>query len=69
MAQRVFRINELTTSKERRGRYPISPATWWRWVADGKAPKGFKLGPNTTVWSENTLDKWDADKAAGGQQA
>lgn len=29
---------------------PISEATWWRWVREGKVKKGIKLGANVTVW-------------------
>lgn len=29
---------------------PIGTSTWWRWVAEGKAPKGIKLSPGVTVW-------------------
>ncbi len=28
----------------------ISIATWWRWVKSGRAPKGKRLSPGTTVW-------------------
>lgn len=68
MAQRVFyRIDDLTSTKEKKGRYPVSRATWWRWVREGKAPQPHKLGPNTTVWAEGPLDEWDAQKIAGVQ--
>lgn len=30
--------------------FPIGMSTWWKWVAEGKAPRGIKLGPKTTVW-------------------
>jgi prophage regulatory protein len=29
---------------------PISHATLWRMVKDGRFPNPHKLGPNTTVW-------------------
>lgn len=32
------------------GLLPINRSTWWKWVKDGKAPAGRKLGLNTTVW-------------------
>lgn len=68
MAQRVIRISELATTKNKPGRLPVSPATIWRWVSQGKFPKPFKLGPNTTVFD---LDQVDAHLAqqAGGQPA
>lgn len=28
----------------------ISIATWWRWVASGRAPQPIRLSPGTTVW-------------------
>lgn len=30
--------------------FPVSAATWWQMVRDGRAPKSIKLGPNTTAW-------------------
>ena len=62
-AHRVIRIAELTTTKDKKGRLPISPATWWRWIAEGKAPKGFKLGPNTTVWDLDEVEAFLAQQA------
>lgn len=62
-AKRVIRIAELTTTKDRKGRLPISPATWWRWCAEGKAPKSFKLGPNTTVWDLDEVEAFLAQQA------
>lgn len=62
-AQRVIRIADLTTTKDRTGRLPISPATWWRWVKAGKAPAPFKLGPNTTVWDLDQVEAFLAQQA------
>ena len=28
----------------------IGLSTWWLWVKEGRAPKGIRLGPRTTVW-------------------
>jgi len=30
--------------------FPIGKSTWWKWVADNKAPKPIRLGPKTTAW-------------------
>jgi predicted DNA-binding transcriptional regulator AlpA len=30
--------------------FPVSSATWWRWVTDGKAPKPVKLSERVTAW-------------------
>jgi prophage regulatory protein len=29
---------------------PISASSWWVGVAEGRYPKPVKLGPNTTAW-------------------
>ena len=29
---------------------PISASSWWAGVAEGRFPKPVKLGPNTTAW-------------------
>ena len=34
---------------------PIGRSTFWKWVKDGKAPKGIKLGPKTTVWKAEDI--------------
>lgn len=34
---------------------PISRSSWWRWVKEGKAPKGIKLGEKTTVWKAEDI--------------
>ena len=62
-AKRVGRIADLTSTKDRKGRLPISPATWWRWVAEGKAPAPFKLGPNVTVWDLDEVEAFLAQQA------
>lgn len=87
MAQRVYRIGDITSTndstlpdrKDKQGRIrkggfrpgkkgllPVSPATWWRWVASGHAPRGFSLGANTTVWDADKIDAFIA-QCAGGQ--
>lgn len=34
---------------------PISKSTWWKWVREGKAPQGTKIGPRITVWRESEI--------------
>ena len=68
MSQRVIRISELASTKTKKGIVPVSPATWWRWVAEGKAPAPFKIGPNTTVWDLDQVEAFLA-KCAEGEPA
>lgn len=37
---------------------PVAPSTWWRWVAEGKAPRGVKIGPRVTAWRGEDIDKF-----------
>ena len=64
MAQRVVRITDLATTKNKPGRLPVSPATLWRWVAQGRFPAPFKLGPNVTVWDLDQVEAHLAQHAA-----
>ena len=66
MAQHVFRIRDLATTEGKPGLLPVSPATVWRWVADGKFPAPFKLGANTTVWDAKKVEQFLAQRAMGG---
>jgi predicted DNA-binding transcriptional regulator AlpA len=43
---------------------PVSKATWWQWVKDGKAPKPIKLSLGVTVWRAG--DIFAMVEAAGG---
>ena len=67
MNQQFARLAEITTSKNKTGRYPVSPATWWRWTKSGYAPAAVRLGPNTTAWSLTSLEAFDKKVAAGDQ--
>ncbi len=50
-------------------RYDTTASTIWRWSRDPrfahlKFPKPVKLGPNTTAWSVDELDRHDAERIA-----
>jgi predicted DNA-binding transcriptional regulator AlpA len=68
MNKRFARLSDLASSKGKKGIIPVSAATWWRWCAEGRAPKPFKLGPNTTVWDLDQVEEFLAQRA-GVQQA
>jgi predicted DNA-binding transcriptional regulator AlpA len=40
----------------------------WRWVAEGRFPPPFKLGPNTTVWDLDQVEAHLARQATGSAQ-
>ena len=60
--RQAHRISQLASTPGKPGLLPISPATWWRWVAAGKAPAPFKLGPGTTVWDADEIAQFIAQQ-------
>ena len=42
---------------------PVSPATFWRWVRDGKFPEPTKLGKRITAWKVGEVRAWMAAQA------
>jgi prophage regulatory protein len=56
--RRWLRIHNLSTDKQHVGLLPVSEATIWRWVKQGKFPMPFKLGANVTVWDAKEVDSW-----------
>lgn len=45
---------------------PVSAATWWRWVKQGKAPQPIKLSARVTVWKMADIEAFLASQAEGG---
>lgn len=68
MSQRVIRVAEIATTKEKPGLLPVSPATIWRWTREGKFPKPFKLGHAVTVWDAGAVEAFIAARAGGPSQ-
>jgi prophage regulatory protein len=64
MQTRVIRIADIATTPTKPGILPVSPATIWRWVRDGKFPKPFKLGASVTGWYAADIEAFIAQRAA-----
>lgn len=60
MSQRVIRISQLASTKNRKGLLPVSPATIWRWCRAGTFPAPFKLAAHTTVWDAGAVEEFIA---------
>lgn len=60
MAQRLYRIKQLTSTNGQSGLLPVGPATVWRWCRDPHHPfpKPFKLSPRVTVWDASEIDQY-----------
>lgn len=37
--------------------FPISRSSWWQGCKSGKYPKPIKLGPRTTAWRKDEIEK------------
>ena len=44
---------------------PVSRATLWRMVREGRFPAPHKLGPNTTAWQCGDVRRYLLERAAG----
>lgn len=63
MSNQVIRISDLASTPLKKGKLPVSPATIWRWVREGKFPKPFKLGSAVTVWNLDEVTAFVAQQA------
>ena len=64
MQRRYIRISELASTPDKPGRWPVAPATVWRWVAAGKLPQPVRLGPQVTAWPVAVIEQHEAEQAA-----
>ncbi len=68
MQTRYLRVSALASQPARGdkpakpGRYPVNTATIWRWVKSGRFPAPVQLGPGTTAWAVEALDRWDLEQ-------
>jgi predicted DNA-binding transcriptional regulator AlpA len=58
MQRRVYRVRDLCSTAERAGLLPVSQATLWRWVREGRFPRPFKLGERVTVWDAQEVEAY-----------
>jgi predicted DNA-binding transcriptional regulator AlpA len=64
MNQCYYRIKQLTTNGKSKGLLPISRATIFRWVKDGRFPRPKRLGPRVIAWLAADVDDWVKKSAA-----
>ncbi len=56
----------LPALKQRLG---VSSATIWRWIKQGKFPRGIKISDNVTVWNAADVEAWALSRIAASQPA
>jgi hypothetical protein len=63
----------LTSGKDRPGRWPFGPGTFWRKVGAGLLPQPIKLGPGIVAYDLETIERieaeWKAAAVSGPQVA
>jgi predicted DNA-binding transcriptional regulator AlpA len=50
----LYRLSEIV---QPHGMFPISASSWWAGVRSGLYPQSLSLGPRTTVWRAEDLEK------------
>jgi len=46
----------------------VSPSTWWKWCAEGKAPQPVRLGERTTCWKAADIRTFIDNAGEGSEQ-
>lgn len=64
MQRRYIRMGQLASTPKREGMLPVSAPTIWRWVRDKQFPEPVRLGPQTTAWPVEAVEKWLAERSA-----
>ena len=59
-----LRFNDLVARGVLRNRVTLG-----RWIKDRGFPPGLKIGDNTRVWDEKSIERWIAERAAPTEAA
>ena len=62
MSSAWIRMRELSSTPNRPGRLPVSPASIHRWVSEGTFPRPVTLGRGVTAWPLHVVEAWERDK-------
>lgn len=64
MEPKLVRLSQIASTPTKAGILPVSPATIWRWVRDGKFPQPFKLSAGVTAWYAADVEQFIAASSA-----
>ena len=59
----LYRLKQVLT------RIPVSRSAWFAGIITGRFPRGYSLGPRTTVWKSDDIDQLVAGLPHVGAQA
>jgi len=57
-----MKTKRYATDRDLAKRYDVSRATPWNWAKAGKFPKPKKIGPNTTRWDLDEIERYEAEQ-------
>lgn len=67
--QRLLRLSQIIGDKEAKppipALIPISKATWYRGISEGRYPKGFRIGTRCVAWRATDIDELIAHLGLG----
>ena len=55
-SQGMLRIWHILGTKERPGLFPISKASWYAGIADGRYPKPVQIGKRAVAWNSAEIN-------------
>lgn len=58
-----MKAKRYATDKDLSERYNVCRATPWNWAKAGKFPKPKRIGPNTTRWDMDEVERFEAEQA------
>ena len=64
LANQNIKDRNLVRAREAAAFLSIGVSTFWKWVKEGKLPKGIRLGAGTTVWKVADLEEFIERRAA-----
>lgn len=64
--RKVIRLSAIVGANSLDGKLPVSKATIWRWVRQGRFPKPFKLGDRVTVWDMDEVENFISKQSGRG---
>jgi len=58
-----IRLNELVSTPTKRGRYPVSRSTLWRWISNGNFPQPTRLSGGLIAWPLDVIEQHEQQAA------
>jgi len=52
-----IRLNELVSTPTKRGRYPVTRSTLWRWIQQGNFPQPTRLSGGLIAWPLDVIEQ------------